>query len=456
MHHPHPPSVSSRLWHGAALGALAWALVACGGKAGTGSSGQYSLGGTVTGLAAGKQVTLSQSGTQFVTITANGSFGFPYALVPGINYSVSISSQPSGQTCTVANGSGRANGNVGNIAVTCTSAPSRYVYAVNANSDSISAYTIDSSTGLLSVLSTTPASTPANTSPSHGAISADGTTMFVLNPRLCCASTATVTVFSVDNSSGTLSFASSRAVGNTATGMAVDGTGTYVYVARSDGHLISGLALDRSTGLLSTLADTGLDFGATPLGLAADPSGKFVYSANSGNNSVTALRIGAGGALTMVGSSPTGASPRAVAVDPSGRFAYVANSGDNTLSAYRVNSTSGALTRVGVTNAGAAPYTLTVSPNGRWVVVASTSANSITVFDIHPTTGALTLNNSATLTAAPQALSVDSSSRYVYASTSTDNRVSLLDIHPTTGLLSFLGNYATGAAPAIVLVAPGR
>jgi hypothetical protein len=83
-----------------------------------------SVGGTLSGLAAGASLTLSDASGP-LPLSANGAFGFADLYAIGAAYAVSVSSQPSGQVCTVANGSGSidANGDaVTNIAVTCAMA----------------------------------------------------------------------------------------------------------------------------------------------------------------------------------------------------------------------------------------------------------------------------------------------------------------------------------------------
>jgi uncharacterized protein (UPF0179 family) len=65
--------------------------------------------GTVTGLAQGGALTLlnTRSGTtETLNVSTNGAFAFPGIRSGGENYSVTVSVQPSLQTCTVTNGSG--------------------------------------------------------------------------------------------------------------------------------------------------------------------------------------------------------------------------------------------------------------------------------------------------------------------------------------------------------------
>jgi hypothetical protein len=63
-----------------------------------------SLAGTISGLASGMSVLLSDG--QVFLPASNGAFSFPGTLPIGTSYSVTVATQPPGQTCTVANGSG--------------------------------------------------------------------------------------------------------------------------------------------------------------------------------------------------------------------------------------------------------------------------------------------------------------------------------------------------------------
>lgn len=98
----------------------ALALSACGG----GSAAQADIGGTVAGLAAGASLTLSEGPTAgTLAVSGNGSFDFSQRLAANATYGVSVQQQPTGQTCSVSNGSGTVDANadaVSDIQVTCT------------------------------------------------------------------------------------------------------------------------------------------------------------------------------------------------------------------------------------------------------------------------------------------------------------------------------------------------
>ena len=81
----------------------------------------YTIGGTVSGLNSGTSVTLLDNGGNSLTVTANGIFTFKTALASGATYNVTVSTQPTGETCTVTNGSGTVgSANVTNVAVACS------------------------------------------------------------------------------------------------------------------------------------------------------------------------------------------------------------------------------------------------------------------------------------------------------------------------------------------------
>ena len=79
----------------------------------------YSVGGTVSGLT-GTGLTLQNNGADTLAVATDGPFTFLTELTDTSTYAVTISAQPTGQTCSVSNGSGTiATADVTNVAVTC-------------------------------------------------------------------------------------------------------------------------------------------------------------------------------------------------------------------------------------------------------------------------------------------------------------------------------------------------
>lgn len=80
----------------------------------------YTVGGTLIGLAPSAAVHVL-NGADSVPISANGSFTLPTAVVSGGNYSITVGTPTSTQTCAVQKGSGTiASANVTNVLVYCT------------------------------------------------------------------------------------------------------------------------------------------------------------------------------------------------------------------------------------------------------------------------------------------------------------------------------------------------
>ena len=83
----------------------------------------FTIGGSVSGLTSGQQVTLV-NGSDVAgasTVTADGAYAFTTPVTYNGNYAVTVGTQPVGQTCTVANGSGAGvTANVANVNVTCS------------------------------------------------------------------------------------------------------------------------------------------------------------------------------------------------------------------------------------------------------------------------------------------------------------------------------------------------
>ncbi len=82
----------------------------------------YTVGGTVTGLAAGSSVVLQNNGADDLTVSADGTFTFVTPVASGGTYLVTVLTQPASppQTCAVSAGTGQVTDtNVASVVVTC-------------------------------------------------------------------------------------------------------------------------------------------------------------------------------------------------------------------------------------------------------------------------------------------------------------------------------------------------
>jgi hypothetical protein len=105
---------------GAVVGLMA--LAGCGGSS-SGDAGvtTYTLGGVVLGLESGGTVEVVANGSETLSETSNGPFTFPTQLPSGANYSVTLGTMPTGQSCGVLNGGGSVDyANTTDVEVYCT------------------------------------------------------------------------------------------------------------------------------------------------------------------------------------------------------------------------------------------------------------------------------------------------------------------------------------------------
>ena len=104
--------------------------------------GTYSIGGTVSGLSG--TVVLENNGVENQSVSANGTFAFGSLVTQSAPYDVTVQSDPSGQVCTVANGSGTVgSANVTNISITCGSGAFSPQY-VSTDANNIQSYSFTS------------------------------------------------------------------------------------------------------------------------------------------------------------------------------------------------------------------------------------------------------------------------------------------------------------------------
>jgi 6-phosphogluconolactonase len=319
---------------------------------------------------------------------------------------------------------------------------SQVVYVVNSGSNSMSAYTINPSSGALTAVPGSPF--PAGMLPGSVAVDPSGKFVYV-------TSSGGLSAVTVNPSNGALSAVQRFTVqtGFVARGMAVHPTGKFVYVA---GLGIWAYTADLSSGALTAVPGSPIPLENYAREMVVDPTGKFLYAVT--NYGLSAYTINAGsGVLTAVPGSPFGTQfPIAAAIDPSGRFLYAAGLSD-TISAYTINASSGALTPVpGATlPAGTVLVALVVDPTGKFVYTA-TSDDTVWAYRINAASGSLmavpgspfpTGAHSQELVGGPSGVAVDPTGKFVYAtnrdgvnSQISPNNISALAINTTSGALT--------------------
>lgn len=397
------------------------------------------------------------------------------------------------------------------VAVT-TDPASKYLYVANRGDNTVSAFTIEEHTGTLLKITGSPFATGA--APSALAVDPNGAFLFVAE-----RDAQDVRVYSISATTGALTLADTRSTGHASTALAVynSGTAVYLYVGNenpSGAASVTAFSLNPATGTLSpapnalsnTVAigqgtimlakhpvaaflyavtsqfgnvgvfsingSTGaltLDNAATASvgaggsAVALTPSGGYAYVTNSTAGTITDYTVGVTGLLSPIASSSdltTGTGPVAAVIDPLGERAYVINTGSNDISVLSISATSGVLTSASTTRSQRGPQELALVTRGaaatakaKFAYILNQATATVSSYDVNATSGVLTTNGAQSLTSGldtPRALAVDPFARFVYVAHAS-NVISAYRINGSTGSLPSIDTVTTGAAPSVTI-----
>ncbi len=296
-------------------------------------------------------------------------------------------------------------------------------------------------------------------------ISADGTSVYAAN-----YDSDTVSMFSRDTSTGALTALGTRDIATGVQPYAIaispDGTSAYVANSSSTASSVSLYSRNTGTGALTALATSTVAAQASPRGIAISPNSASVYVTNYASSTVSMYsRNASNGDLTPLATPTiaTGVNPVGIAISPDGTSAYVANYGADNVHMYSRNTTTGALTALDPPTIAAStdPFGVAISANGTSVYVTNSSYGStgVSMYSRNTSTGALTALSPATITAGENpngiAITADGTSVYV-ANNSGANAASMFSRNTSTGLLSTTSpaTVAAGSYPTAVITSP--
>ena len=306
------------------------------------------------------------------------------------------------------------------------------VYVANSTSNTVSGYTLNHQTGTLTPVGTAippspicPPSPPCATStPMSVGTDSAGQFLFVLNQGTSSpAVSASISVFSVDTTRGLLTLVSgspfilpSLSAGN-AQSMVVSPTANFIYVANGTAGTIAQISFN-SSGQLTDMLTVAGGAGANLAGMAIDPKGQFLYVPDAANNKILSFSGASSGTLTPVAAfalaqTTAETKPVALAIDSTGSFLYTANNGSDNVTALQVSS--GNLTEISgspystrgtVVSTAAQPSAVIVDATNTIVYVGNQGSRDVMGFTIKSSTGQLTAvaNSPFTQAVGPTAL----------------------------------------------------
>jgi len=336
------------------------------------------------------------------------------------------------------------------VAIT-VDAKGQFAYVANGGDHTVSAYSIDANTGALTHVGLVRAQLePSSIALLSGQAAVTVTPQFVYTANI---DAKTISAYSVDASSGALTKISDLATDASPGIVAADPYGRFVYVSHTNDNAITAYSID-STGALHKLSDVPADDATQPApsALVVDPSGRFVYAGAYNSNKIQAYAIDAStGSLKSAGLFSTTSNVSTMAIDPLGLFIYATRPSSNTISAWRIDADTGGLTAIdsrGV--AASSPGILAIDPLGQYVHVASGGASGFTqTYAIDPSSGQLVDVNSARGTSAVwvQSFVIDPSRQFAYALVYSSNGAVLSTYTiSATGALTKVNDVSFGSA----------
>ena len=294
-----------------------------------------------------------------------------------------------------------------------------------------------------------------------------------------------VSAFSIDRSSGHLALlntVSSQGAGPAH--LSVHPSGQYVLVANYGGGNVAVLPI-RPNGELGSATDVKEDVGtvgpphatSAPPGsfaisghdrphahvIQADPTGRFVLASDLGLDQILIWKFDIQkGRLTANNPAsvllPPGDGPRHFAFHANGQWLYSLQEEASTLVLFDFDAASGRLTAKQTISTLPKGFTGTsftsevkVSPGGRFVYAANRLHDSIVIFSIGKA-GSLTRAGEVwTRGAYPRSFNIDPTGNFLYACNQRSDVITTFRINRVTGNLTFTGQYTPVGTPAIII-----
>ena len=323
-----------------------------------------------------------------------------------------------------------------------------FVYIPNFKDGTISAFSIDSTTGVLTAITGSPF-TNGTTDPAAVVVSPNGNFLFVASFE----SDAAISVFSINATTGALTpVTGSPFPSPEGNALAVSPNGDFLYVI---GSALGAFSIN-ATGALTAATGSPYTLPAMGNGVTIDPTGKFLYASIMQVNSTDAIpdiitysinaTTGALTQLSQQGVDANGGEAMAIttgtkAVVFTPKFAYATNETDKTISEWTIADSTGALTAVAgspVSDTNG-PKLVSAAPSGAFVYTAN-SNNTISEYTVNATTGALTLVSGSPIKGfgSVNSLAIDPASSFMLILDSTKQTLDSYSINSKTGALTSL------------------
>jgi hypothetical protein len=274
------------------------------------------------------------------------------------------------------------------------------LYALNNTSNTVSAWSVNNTTGALTSLPFSPIALPAGIG-SCISVSPNGSVLVVGGSHVAAS-------YRIGASTATPAAGSPFSTGSAAPSSCTfsrDGQFFYTGGSGNDGNVFAGFSVDQSTGILTALAGSPFSAGVIqPVGYQTDSDGRLFAVAHgydaSPNRWVVAFTT-SGGVPTAVAGNPFATpqvEPTHGLLHPSGYYLTTAAMGG--IGVYRVSGSGASTTLTAVAGSpfptggdsfGDGFSSSVVDSTGAFIVTTNADTRNLTLFRFNPATGALTL-----------------------------------------------------------------
>jgi 6-phosphogluconolactonase (cycloisomerase 2 family) len=263
-------------------------------------------------------------------------------------------------------------------------------------------------------------------------------------------------VFSLNPATGSLSHTSTFGFPTPPGGMAINSTGTMMFVTAPGDNLIWGFTIDPLTGALTTNGTPGAAL--NPGAICVRSLNDALYVASPTAVNIQACAINADGSLTDLSTVTAGTATVALVSDVNSKFLYTATGSGGFIFGYTLTAAGiPAIVPGSPFAASGSPTYVTIDPTGAHLYESDDVTGSVRFWNINSVTGTLTPPYGtlySTITAKPEKMAVDPSGKYLYVTDSTASHVVMARIAADGTLTTGGWVYPTGLQPKGVFADP--
>lgn len=322
-----------------------------------------------------------------------------------------------------------------------------YAYVSNADSQDISVFSLDKSSGALTAVETVPVGgtvMPMALSPDHLRLYAG-----------LRSKPYSVVSFAVNPLDGRLIELGRAPLAESMAYVSTDMTGRYLFSASYGGNL---LAVNRiaANGVAGEVLQT-IKTGPMAHAIRSAPDNRYVFASVLGSDAWLRLKFDASNGqliedATPAYSLPEKSGPRHFVFSADHRFVYLIDELDGKLHVLAFNSTRDTVKPVQTVSilppdfSGDKPWgaDLHVTPDGRFLYASERTSSTLAAYRVNAKTGALTRIGTYPTEKQPRGFSIDPSGKYLLAVGQLSSNLSAYRIDGKSGALSTIGQYPVG------------